>query len=210
MLSWPPWSVKKDFVTQPETTETPALTTRRSTRSGLPPLRLYLAEAWRYRTFALYWSKADVKARNFDTAFGRVWHVLNPLLFGLIYFVLVGIIGGGFGDIGRLVFIIGNLYVWLFFQASIATGVGAVQSAAGGMLAHTSIPRIVLPFASTLSATNLFLRSLIAYVPLHLVASRGLHIEMLWLPYLTLLTALCGIWVCIGAGGAERLLQRHI
>ena len=66
--------------------------TRRATRSGIPPIRMYLREAARFKTFALYWSRADIKARNFDTRFGRLWHYLNPLLFGLIYFVFVGIV----------------------------------------------------------------------------------------------------------------------
>jgi len=179
-------------------TEAPALYTRRSTRTGLPPMRNYLANAWRYRTFALYWSKADVKARNFDTFFGRVWHVINPFLFGLIYFVFVGIIGGGgFDDTERLALIVGNLYAWLFFSTIVTTGASAIQSGAGGILTQSSIPRMVLPMASAITAANLFFRSLLAYVPLHVLAGRGLHMEMLWIPYLTVLTMLVGFGIAL-------------
>lgn len=139
-----------------------------------------------------------MKAKNFDTLFGRTWHVINPFLFGLIYFVFVGIIGGGgFSDTGRLTLIVGNLYVWLFFAATISTGVGAVQSGAGSILSQSSIPSLVLPLSSTITATNLFARSLIAYVPLHILADRGLHLEMFWLPYLVLLTALSGLGIAL-------------
>ena len=167
--------------------------TRKATRSGLPPLRQYLEEAWRFRTFALYWSRADIKARNFDTWFGRAWHVINPLLFGLIYFVFTGIIAGGFGNSERLAFIIANLYVWLFFSGTITTGVGSIQGGAGGVLAQSAIPRAVLPGASTLTSANLFLRSLVAYVPIHFFAGRTFHIEMLWIPLLLALTAAFGL-----------------
>jgi len=171
---------------------------RRATRTGLPQLGHYLAEAYRYRTFALFWSKADIKARNFETVLGRLWHFLNPFLFGLIYFVFVGILsGGGFSNTNRLAFIVGNLYVWTFFSTIINTGVGSVQGGAGGITAQSAIPRVVLPFASTLTAGNLFLRSLIAYVPLHVVASRGLHWEMLWLPFLFLMTGLFGLGLAL-------------
>lgn len=161
-------------------------------------MRDYVANAWRYRTFALYWSKADVKARNFDTFFGRVWHVINPFLFGFIYFVFVGIVGGGgFDNTERLALIVGNLYAWLFFSTIVTTGAGAIQSGAGGILTQSSIPRMVLPMASAITAANLFFRSLLAYVPLHILAGRGLHIEMLWVPYLTLLTALVGFGIAL-------------
>lgn len=168
------------------------LLTRRSTRSGIPPLRDYLREAWRFRTFAVYWSKADVKARNFDTWFGRVWHFINPLLFGLIYFVFVGILAGGLGDTERLAFIIANLYVWLFFSTTITSGVSSIQGG-GGVLAQSAIPRAVMPAASTLTSANLFLRSLVAYVPIHFAAGRTLHIEVLWIPVLLALTALLAL-----------------
>ncbi len=165
--------------------------TRRNTKSGLPPLRHYLSEAYRYRTFALYWSKADVKARNFETILGKAWLVLNPFLYGLIYFIFVAILSsGGSGGAEQLAFIVGNIYVWGFFSSTIVTSVTSVQSGAGGVLAQSSVPRVVLPAASMITATTLFLRSLLAYIPLHLFASRGLHIEMLWLPVLVLLTGL--------------------
>lgn len=167
------------------------LITRRAGHLGLPPLSTYLEEAWHYRVFAFYWSKADIKARNFETFLGRAWLILNPFLFGLIYFVFVGIIGGaGLGSVERLAFIVGNLYVWTYFSSTISTGAGAIQGGAGGILAQSAIPRIILPFASTLTSIQLFLRSMLAYIPLHIIGGRGLHWEMLWLPYLVVITGL--------------------
>lgn len=174
-------------------TDNEPVLTRRATRSGIPPLRQYFTEAWRYRTFARYWSNADIKARNFDTWFGRAWHFINPLLFGLIYFVFTGIIAGGLGNAERLAFIIANLYVWLYFSGTITTGVGSIQGGAGGVLAQSAIPRVVLPAASTLTALNLFLRSLVAYIPIHFLSGRTLHIELLWFPVMLLLTTMFGL-----------------
>lgn len=175
-------------------TDTSPTLSRRATRTGIPPLGQYLAEAFRYRTFALYWSKAEIKSRNFETFLGRLWHFFNPLLFGLIYFVLIEILSDGQGSrAGRLGFIVGNLYVWTFFSSAINTSVGSVQGGGGGVAAQSAIPRVVLPFASTLTAGNLFLRSLVAYVPIHIVSGRGLHWEMLWMPILLVLTGMAGL-----------------
>ena len=172
--------------------------TRRAGHLGLPPLGRYLSEAYHFRVFAYHWSKADIKARNFETFLGRVWLVLNPFLFGLIYFVFVGIIGGqGLGSIERLAFIVGNLYVWVFFSTTITTGVGSIQGGAGGLLAQSAVPRIVLPFASALTSAQLFLRSALAYIPLHILGSRGLHLEMLWMPLLVVVTGLFAFGIAL-------------
>ncbi len=167
--------------------------TRKATRSGLPILSDYFRETWRFRVFAWRWSLADIKARNFETFLGRVWHVINPLLFGLIYFVFVGILsGGGLDSISYLAAIVGNLYAWLFFSQIVTLAMAAVQSGPGGILGQSAIPRIVVPIASTITSTNLFFRSLIAYVFMHLIASRGLHIEMLLAPIIIILICMFG------------------
>ena len=112
--------------------------------------------------------------------------------------MFVGIIGGaGLGSAVQLAFIVGNLYVWVYFSTAISNGAGSIQGGAGGILAQTAIPRIILPFASTLTAAQLFLRSMIAYVPLHILANRGLHIEMLWIPVLVILTGLFGFGISL-------------
>ena len=179
------------------TPDSPTIT-RRATRTGIPPLGQYLSEAFRYRTFALYWSRADIKSRNFETAMGRIWHFLNPLLFGIIYFIFIGIISrGDFGNMTRLAFIVGNLYVWTYFSTIITTGMGSVQTGGGGVAAQSAIPRVVLPLASTLTAANLFVRSLVAYIPIHLIAQRGLHWEMLFLPVLVVVTGVLGLGLAL-------------
>jgi len=175
------------------TSDSPNIT-RRATRTGIPPLGQYLSEAWRYRIFAIYWSRAEIKSRNFETALGRLWHFLNPLLFGIIYFIFIGIIsGGGLDNTSRLGFIVGNLYAWTYFSTIIVTGMGSALGGGGGVTGQSAIPRVVLPFASTLTAANLFLRSLIAYIPIHILADRGLHWEQLMLPVLVVITGMFGL-----------------
>jgi hypothetical protein len=58
-------------------------------RVGLPPMRSYLRELWRRRQFAFEMSRTTLRAQHFDTAFGQLWLVLNPLLLTCVYFLLV-------------------------------------------------------------------------------------------------------------------------
>jgi len=176
------------------TSQPPPLVTRKATRSGLPVLSTYFSEVWRFRVFAWRWSLSEIKSLNFETLLGRVWHIINPLLFGLIYFVFVGIVSGrGLDSVSMLAAIVGNLYAWVYFSSIVTSGIAAVHSGAGGVSSQSGIPKIVVPIASTMTASNLFLRSLIAYVLIHLVAQRGLHLEMLLSPVVALLIAMFGI-----------------
>ena len=62
---------------------------------GLPPLHSYVHELWRRREFAVELARTKLREQNFDTAFGQLWLVLNPLLMALVYFLLVDILRAG-------------------------------------------------------------------------------------------------------------------
>ena len=49
-------------------------------RAGLPPLGRYVGEFWKRRAFVRELARAELKAQNYQTAFGQLWLVLNPLL----------------------------------------------------------------------------------------------------------------------------------
>ena len=55
---------------------------------GLPPLGPYVRELWRRREFALEMARTNLRAQHFNTAFGLLWLVLNPLLLAGVYFML--------------------------------------------------------------------------------------------------------------------------
>ena len=52
-------------------------------------------ELWRRREFAVELARTKLREQNFDTAFGQLWLVLNPLLLALVYFLLVDILRAG-------------------------------------------------------------------------------------------------------------------
>ena len=51
-----------------------------------------MRELWRRREFAFELSRTDLRAQHFNTVFGQLWLVLNPLLLACVYFVLVDIL----------------------------------------------------------------------------------------------------------------------
>src|SRR4029453_14707261 len=62
---------------------------------GLPPLGPYLRELWRRREFAREMARTNLRAQHFNTAFGQLWLVLNPLMLAAVYFLLVYILRSG-------------------------------------------------------------------------------------------------------------------
>ena len=67
----------------------------RSRRSGVPRLRTYLPELWARREFVYELARCTLRAQNYLNAFGQLWLILNPLLLGCVYYVLVDILSNG-------------------------------------------------------------------------------------------------------------------
>jgi teichoic acid transport system permease protein len=156
----------------------------------MPPVRPYLADTLSHLTFAYEKSRLDLKAAHKDTWFGRLWNVLNPLLLGLVYWLLVQVIfkGGGDNPWETLAQILGGLF--FFALPSGALSLGARSIVGGGtFVLNTRIPRLILPIGSTISAFLNFAPSLIVYAIMHLAARLPVGVQLLWLlPILFLLT----------------------
>src|ERR671935_1582291 len=83
-------------------------------RVGLPPLRPYVRELWRRREFAFELSRTRLRAQHFDTTFGQLWLILNPLLLAGVYFVLVDIIGRGSRGLTFFAHLMAGLFAYYF------------------------------------------------------------------------------------------------
>ena len=62
---------------------------------GLPPLGPYFRALWARRQFLFELARTNLRAQHFNTTFGQLWLILNPVMLGIVYFTLVYIIRGG-------------------------------------------------------------------------------------------------------------------
>ncbi len=60
-------------------------------RAGLPKLGKYWKSLWSRRTFISEYSKSELREQHFDSVFGQLWLVLNPLLLSGVYIVLMNL-----------------------------------------------------------------------------------------------------------------------
>jgi teichoic acid transport system permease protein len=166
---------------------------------GLPPLGPYLRELWRRREFAREMSRTTLRAQHFNTMFGQLWLVLNPLLLAGVYFVLVDILRSGSRGPDFFAHLMAGLFAYYFVSDSVRLSVKSVTGG-GRLILNTAFPRVLLPLSGVITAFARFLPTLIVYVPVHIAAGLPIGPELLWaLPLVVLMFVL--------AAGASMLVS---
>jgi ABC-type polysaccharide/polyol phosphate export permease len=147
---------------------------------GIPPLRPYVRELWRRREFAREMARTNLRAQHFNTVFGQLWLVLNPLLLACVYFLLVYILRGS-GSRGTDFFahLLAGLFAYYFVSDSIRLSVKSVTGG-GRLILNTAFPRALLPLSSVITAFMRFLPTLLIYIPIHIVAGLPVDQHLLW------------------------------
>lgn len=157
---------------------------------GLPPLGPYVREAWRRRSFANELSRTKLRAQHYNTAFGQLWLVMNPLLLACVYFVLVDIVRGGSSRPGFFAHLVAGIFAYHLVSDAVRDGTKSVVSG-GRLILNSAFPRVLLPLASVVSAFKRFLSTVAIYVPLHLASGLSVGPELLWaIPLVALLIVL--------------------
>jgi ABC-type polysaccharide/polyol phosphate export permease len=149
-------------------------------RVGLPPLGSYGRELWKRREFAFELSRTDLRAQHFNTLFGQLWLVLNPLLLACVYFVLVDILRARTGGIAFFAHLMAALFVYYFVTDAIRHSVRSVTGG-GRLILNTAFPRLLLPGASVITAFKRFLPTIVIFVPFFVLADLPFGPHLLWL-----------------------------
>jgi ABC-type polysaccharide/polyol phosphate export permease len=154
---------------------------------GLPPLPPYIREAWRRRAFAFELSRTKLRAQHFNTVFGQLWLVLNPLMLAGVYFILVDILRGGVNPPGFFAHLVAGVFAYHLVSDAVRDGTKAVVSG-GRLILNSAFPRVLLPLASVISACKRFVPTMVIYVPIHIASGLPAGPELLWvIPLLALL-----------------------
>ena len=69
-----------------------------------------MRELWRRREFAFELSRTTLRSQHYNTVFGKLWLVLNPLLLACVYFVLVDILRQSTGGIEFFAHLMASLF----------------------------------------------------------------------------------------------------
>jgi teichoic acid transport system permease protein len=158
-------------------------------RVGLPPIGPYVRELWRRREFAFELSRTTLQAQHFDTVFGKLWLVLNPMLLALVYFVLVDILRQGDRPAGFFAHLTAGIFAYYFVSGAVRDGVKSVVKG-GRLVLNTAFPRTLLPLSTVITAFYRFVPTFVIYIPIHLASGLPIGIHLLWLIPIVLCLAL--------------------
>jgi len=164
-------------------------------RAGLPPLGRYWKSLWARRTFISQYSKSELREQHFDSVFGQLWLVLNPLLLSAVYFLLIVIIGGS-SDSTRYGHLTASLFLFYLVSNSLTGGVKSV-TAGQRLILNTAFPRIMLPISATIIAIFKFLPTLLVFLVMRTIIGLPFGWEMLWAIPVFFITMLFALGVAI-------------
>jgi teichoic acid transport system permease protein len=129
--------------------------------------KTYVSSLWDRREFAWYVAMGNLKARNASTFLGLFWWVLNPLLLGLVYVFVFGVIlqrGGNDKEaIPFVAWLLSGIFPFYFTQTAMTGGVNSIVSN-NKLLANLNFPRLVMPISALIESFVGFLASLVAFV----------------------------------------------
>ena len=168
---------------------------------GLPPLRSYLRELWRRREFAYELARTKLREQNFDTVFGQVWLVLNPLLLALVYFLLVDILRASDSRTpGFFAHLVAGLFAFMFIHNAMTVGVRSVTKG-GRLILNSAFPRALLPLSAVITAFMRFVPTFLVYIPVHIASGLPVNLTTLWvIPIFALMVLLaCGLSMLVAA-----------
>ncbi len=137
-------------------------------KAGLPPLKTYLTDAWNRRAFANELSRAEMRAAQTNTFFGRLWLIINPMLLALVYFVLVGILSGASLSATAFAHLLVTLFAFYFVAGCITGGASSVVRGSK-LVMNQAFPRALLPLSAVRTSFRRFAPTLIVTAAVMLV-----------------------------------------
>lgn len=146
-----------------------------------PPLGRYLGLLWQRRHFVIADSRARAFAGNRDMVLGNLWLVGRPLLDGVIYYVIFGLIlktTRGIDNFTGFLFI--GVFIFSYTSRCVTRGVGSM-AAARNLIQSFAFPRAAIPLAVVLREMWSMLPVLGVLAALLLIVPPGTSATATWL-----------------------------
>jgi teichoic acid transport system permease protein len=154
--------------------------------SARVPLRTYLRELSDRREYIFRVPLDDLRAENYDTVLGNIWHLLNPtLLVGVYYLVFGVILGTDRGVDNFLTFLAAGVFTYQFIQRSGIQGSKSITSNEG-LIRSLRFPRAILPISTVLGEALSYLPALTILYVVALATGVSPHPAWLLIPLLIL------------------------
>ena len=150
-------------------------------RAGLPPLKAYFSNVFSKRELIRELSRTQAKAEHQDTWFGRVWNILNPLLLGAVYFMLVLILARGATVEFYLPYLLSGLFIFSMMSTALQAGSRSMVNNKA-LVTKTSLPRLVIPLSNVRVSITRFLPTIFVLLVISLASGVRPHLAWVVMP----------------------------
>lgn len=160
----------------------------------------YLRELWHYRHLMWAMAKGEVISEYQDNHLGWLWSIINPILLGVSYYLIFGLLIGTRGGIDNFVtFLTIGLFVFIPISLVLASGSKSLLSKMK-MIRSLSFPKVLLPVTVSLAH---FVSAAPAFAVLVLIALlSGESPSLTWLLFpvaLLVVLVMCLAFALIGS-----------
>ncbi|WP_256838907.1 ABC transporter permease [Ornithinimicrobium faecis] len=132
-----------------------------------PGFIAYLRELWQFRHLTWAMAKGEVVSEYQDNHLGWLWALINPILLGVSYYLIFGLLIGTRGGIDNFVsFLTIGLFVFIPISLVLASGSKSLLSKIK-MIRSLSFPKLLLPVTVTFAH---FVSAIPAFVVLVIIA----------------------------------------
>lgn len=115
-----------------------------------PPLTEYLVKLWGSRHFVVYDARVRLSVSQEHTLLGKAWLVLNPVLLGLAFLLIFGLLlNTGRGVENFIAYLLVGIMMFTYSSRSIMTGARSMASGRA-LIRGFSFPRAALPLSINL------------------------------------------------------------
>lgn len=166
-----------------------------------PGLVAYVKDLWAHRNLVWALAKGEFVAQHQDNYLGLLWSVLNPILLGVAYYLIFGLLVGTRAGIENFVaFLTIGLFTFLPLSVALTAGTRSLLSKMG-MMRSLTFPRVMLPITVVLAE---FVATVPAFLILLVIALVSKEQPALsWLLYPPALLVVGGIGMGFAMIGAR-------
>jgi teichoic acid transport system permease protein len=135
-----------------------------------PPLGRYIADVWAHRAFFWGLATAQLRSKGGTDRLGNLWLVFSPLLNGIVYFLIFGLLLQTAKGVPNFVgYLVVGVFLFTYMTRAISQGAKAVTGNRK-LIQTLAFPRAVLPIAEVIQQLLALGVSLLAMFALVLIA----------------------------------------
>jgi lipopolysaccharide transport system permease protein len=158
-------------------------------------ISLKLKELWEYRELLYFMAWRDIKVRYKQTVLGAAWAIIQPFFTMVVFSIFFGKLARMPSDgIPYPIFAYAALVPWTFFANGLNQSSNSLVGSAN-LIKKVYFPRLVVPISSVISGLVDFVLAFIVLLGMMLFYDIYPTMNILWLPFLILLTFVSALGV---------------